>query len=164
LDQVADGLAYAHGQGVVHRDIKPENIMIGDDGCCVVGDLGASEHVDNMTLHKIIGTTNFMAPEIVVGFFRPQRSSFAVGKPIDVYALGQLVFLAITKTHAIPHVNSASEQEMQKVVDVDMMPLIDDLDRSECLKDLLRGMLDSNPVRRFTIDEVIAHPFVKSDF
>ena len=105
-----------------------------------------------------------MAPEIVVGFFRPQRSSFAVGKPIDVYALGQLVFLAITKTHAIPHVNDDSVQEMQKVVDVDMMPFIDDLDRSECLKDLLRGMLDSNPVRRFTIDEVIAHPFVNSDF
>jgi len=164
IKEIATGIKHLHDKDIVHRDIKPENIMIGDDGCCIVGDLGASEHVDKMTLHKLIGTTKFMAPETVVGFFRPERSSFAVGKPIDVYALGQLVFLAITKTHAIPHVNSASVQEMQKVVDVDMMPLIDDLDRSEYLKDLLRGMLDSNPVRRFTIEEVIAHPFVKSDF
>jgi len=64
--------------------------------------------------------------------------------------------------HAIPDVENKSALEMQKVVDVNMLPLIDDLDRSECLKDLLRGMLDPNPVQRFTIDEVLFHAFVKN--
>lgn len=159
--EISFGIKNLHDNEIVHRDIKPENIMIGDDGCCIIGDLGGAEHVDKITLTRLIGTTKFMAPEIVTGFFMPERSSFAVGKPIDVYALGQLLYLAITKKHAIPTVENKSVWEMQKIADVNMMPLIDDLDRSECLKDLLRGMLDSNPVRRFTIGEVLAHRFVK---
>ncbi|AGE50443.1 serine/threonine-protein kinase [Paramecium bursaria Chlorella virus CVM-1] len=162
VHEIASGIKIIHDKDIVHRDIKPENIMIGDDGCCIVGDFGAAEHVDKITLTRLIGTTKFMAPEIVTGFFKPERSSFVVGKPIDVYALGQLLYLAITKMHAIPSVKNSSVWEMQKVVDVDMMPLIDDLDRSECLKDLLYGMLDPNPVQRFTIEEVLAHDFVKN--
>ena len=162
IREIASGIKILHDKDIVHRDIKPENIFIGCDGCCIVGDLGAAEHVDRITLTRLIGTTKFMAPEIVTGFFRPERSSFVVGKPVDVYALGQLLYLAVTKMHAIPDVENKSALEMQKVVDVDMLPLIDDLDRSECLKDLLRGMLDPNPVQRFTIDEVLFHAFVKN--
>ncbi|AGE59021.1 serine/threonine-protein kinase [Paramecium bursaria Chlorella virus OR0704.2.2] len=159
IREIASGIKILHDKDIVHRDIKPENIMIDDDGCCVVGDLGAAEHIDKITLTRLIGTTKFMAPEIVTGFFRPERSSFALGKPIDVYALGQLLYLAITKMHAIT-VENNSVGEMQKVVDVDMMSLVADLDRSECLKDLLCGMLDPSPVQRFTIEEVLAHPFL----
>lgn len=162
IREIASGIKILHDKDIVHRDIKPENIMIGNDGCCIIGDLGGAEHVDKITLTRLIGTTKFLAPEIVTGFFRPERSSFAVGKPIDVYALGQLLYLAITKTYAIPTVKNNSVLEMQKVVDVDMMPLIDNLDRSECLKDLLRGMLDPNPIQRFTIGEVLFHAFVKN--
>ena len=162
IREIASGIKILHDKDIVHRDIKPENIFIGCDGCCIVGDLGAAEHVDRITLTRLIGTTKFMAPEIVTGFFRPERSSFVVGKPVDVYALGQLLYLAVTKMHAIPDVENKSALEMQKVVDVDMLPLIDDLDRSECLKDLLRGMLDPNPVQRITIDEVLFHAFVKN--
>ena len=160
IREVASGIKTLHDKEIVHRDIKPENIMIDDSGCCVIGDLGGAEHVDKMTITRLIGTTKYMAPELIVSFFRPERSSFAVGKPIDVYALGQLVYLAITKTYALPTVKDTSVQEMEKIMDVDMMSLIDNLDRSECLKDLLRGMLDPNPVQRFTIGEVLNHPFV----
>ena len=36
---IADALAYAHGQGVVHRDIRPENILF-ESGQALVGDFG----------------------------------------------------------------------------------------------------------------------------
>jgi serine/threonine protein kinase len=40
LLDVLDGLAYAHGQGVLHRDIKPGNILLTGQGQAVLGDFG----------------------------------------------------------------------------------------------------------------------------
>ncbi|MBI3270577.1 MAG: VCBS repeat-containing protein [Planctomycetes bacterium] len=45
LAQVAEGVAYAHGQGVVHRDLKPANVLVGRDGQAVVMDFGLAREL-----------------------------------------------------------------------------------------------------------------------
>lgn len=91
LAPIADGLAYAHQQGILHRDVKPANILFKKDGTPVLTDFGIAkileEGIGNETLTGTgvgIGTPEYMAPEQ------------GLGKPIDGraddYALGIIFY------------------------------------------------------------------------
>ena len=66
LDQVARGLSYAHGQGVVHRDIKPSNILLDALGNAQLSDFSLALVHDasvSQTETALIGTPSYMSPE-----------------------------------------------------------------------------------------------------
>ncbi|CAM9990745.1 unnamed protein product, partial [Heterosigma akashiwo] len=44
--QIAEGLTYVHGCGLIHRDLKPSNCFLLKDGTVKIGDFGLSRHVD----------------------------------------------------------------------------------------------------------------------
>jgi hypothetical protein len=52
--QVAEALAYAHGQGVVHRDIKPANVLVDRDNNARVADFGLAKAVGEEWLQSQI--------------------------------------------------------------------------------------------------------------
>ena len=85
--QIAEGLAAAHGKGIVHRDIKPENIMMRKDGIAQIMDFGLAklEGVASFTkAGSTIGTTSYMSPEQVQGVETDNRS--------DIFALGVVLY------------------------------------------------------------------------
>jgi eukaryotic-like serine/threonine-protein kinase len=87
LRQVAAGLDYAHGRGVVHRDVKPANILVHDDGGVKLSDLGVATaaHLSRITAtHDVLGTLNYIAPERLEGE--------AGGPAADVYSLAAVAF------------------------------------------------------------------------
>ena len=97
LATVADGLAHAHGCGVVHRDIKPSNILVDGDGTPHLADFGVARLVDATATTGagfIVGTAAYLAPEQVRG----ER----VGPPADVYALGLVLLECLTGRRAYP--------------------------------------------------------------
>ena len=87
--EVADALAYAHGNNVVHRDIKPENILL-SAGHAVVADFGIARPMTalgegTVTMVGIaIGTPTYMSPEQSLGEEIDGRT--------DIYALGCVLF------------------------------------------------------------------------
>lgn len=111
VDEVADGLALAHSQGVVHRDLKPSNLLValeGDDrrrfqregmlpanlagAHFKVTDFGLAKVVEHLSTAqvsgRVVGTPLYMAPEQ----FRGELASAQT----DVYALGLIVYQCLS--------------------------------------------------------------------
>lgn len=81
--QIADGLAYAHGRGVVHRDLKPANLLRADDGTVKIADFGIARAVEETMVTQVgtvLGTLRYLSPE--------QAAGKPVGPEADIYSLG----------------------------------------------------------------------------
>ncbi|MDC3379155.1 bifunctional serine/threonine-protein kinase/formylglycine-generating enzyme family protein [Planctomycetota bacterium] len=90
---VARAVGHAHTQGVVHRDLKPENVLVDPSGHVRVADFGlaTAAGVDRLTKSgTFLGTPSFMAPE------QYKAEHDQVGPPTDVWALGVLLYEALT--------------------------------------------------------------------
>ncbi len=82
--QVADALAYAHGQGICHRDIKPSNLLLDACGTVWVADFGLAKaensEGDGLThTGDIVGTLRYMAPERFNGWADAGSDNYALG-------------------------------------------------------------------------------------
>jgi serine/threonine-protein kinase len=89
--EVARGLTVAHNRNMVHRDIKPQNVLIDSEGRAKLTDFGISRQLeqDGMTATgRVLGTTDYVAPEQAMGHPVDQRS--------DVYSLGVVLYEMLT--------------------------------------------------------------------
>ena len=107
-DDLREGLAYIHANGVIHRDLKLQNVLIGPDGHAVITDFGISKIFDAKgdgvqivdtvkTLVKVregrslvMGSLGYMAPELEMGVTASPQS--------DYYALGVIIYRLLTGT------------------------------------------------------------------
>ena len=96
MQQVAEGLQYAHTRGVRHRDIKPANIMILRDGTAKILDFGVAPE------GKMIGTPAYMAPEQYSG----QDSDVMT----DVFSFGAVYYELLTGQRAYDPQSEAKHQ------------------------------------------------------
>jgi serine/threonine protein kinase len=98
IAQVAAALAAAHSRGLVHRDVKPANVLVTADGHCYLTDFGLVKDLAATTgitrTGEVLGTLDYVAPERIQGG--------ETGPWTDVYALGCLVFFALTGRVVFP--------------------------------------------------------------
>jgi serine/threonine-protein kinase len=86
--QLARGLEYAHGRGIVHRDIKPANVRLLEDGTAKIMDFGIATYREaSVALTQdgtTIGTAAYLAPEQVHGHALDHRC--------DIFSYGVLAY------------------------------------------------------------------------
>lgn len=92
--QIAEALAYAHGQRVLHRDIKPSNLLLDLAGTVWITDFGlAKEEGQDLTQSgDLVGTLRYMAPERFGGKCDARSDIYGVGLTLHELLTLQSVF------------------------------------------------------------------------
>ncbi len=141
--QVLEGLKHAHKKNVFHRDIKPANIMLTHDDTVKLMDFGIAKVAGEQKMtqvNKIVGTVEFMAPELLQGKEASAASDiYAAGVTLYELLCGKLPFVADTDFNLMQAIMK------EKVVH----PAKCNASIPKALSDIIMKALDKNPAARF---------------
>ena len=159
--QIAAGVAFLHANNLCHRDIKMENCVVTKDGTVKLVDFGLGAKTDSNVCSTVCGSPEYMAPELVCaigsdGLAKKIRYS---GKPVDVWALGILLYGLITGGR-FPFTSSTMKGIFHNIRrrQVDMPP-----DATSHCRSLITSMLQRDPSARVTVEQVLQHPFLQQE-
>lgn len=154
--QLAEGLTFLHGQGVIHRDLKLENILV-DSSCkehplvlyfVKIADFGLSKAVGTgrSAARSRVGTHPYTAPEVM------QEGVGSYDFSSDLWCLGVLLHVLLAGQFPFDHIPAHQG-------DVD--GCIAKYDGSQAAKAMLSGLLQLEPTRRFSLEAVLAHEWMQ---
>ena len=150
---ILSGLCYLHSQlpyPIIHRDLKTDNIFVmSNTGDVKIGDFGLSTLMRNSLQSSVLGTPQYMAPELFEGHYNTG---------VDVYAFGMCVMEMCTLN--APYKECKNPGSIYKKVISGEMPLgleqIQDLEVKDFVLECLKP-LDSRPICK----ELLSHRFLE---
>jgi eukaryotic-like serine/threonine-protein kinase len=149
VQQVCEGLGYAHQHGIIHRDVKPANILVTNDGVVKLVDFGIA-HLESHNLTKtgrFLGTIHYASPE--------QINDGPVDNRSDIWSVAAVIYEFIAYRKAFEGSNIAAT--IAKILTSDPEPL------SVCcpgvpveLDPIIHRGLAKNPAQRYSsLDEML---------
>ena len=166
--QIILGIKHIHSKKIVHRDIKLENILIDLNNNIKICDFGIGQILKNekQLLYDKCGTPMYMAPEILLS----SKNKGYEGYPVDIWSSGISLYIMLSGTLPFNLKNNESSEmsedsnnniELQQSIINKEPKKIDKI--SDEAKDLLKGLLNKNPHKRLTIEQILNHPWLKND-
>ncbi|MQM15577.1 hypothetical protein Taro_048523 [Colocasia esculenta] len=157
--QVLKGLAYLHAQKIVHRDIKPSNLLVNRSGEIKISDFGVSK-VMTRTLtpcDSYVGTCAYMSPErFDPGTYGGSYDGYAG----DVWSLGLTVLeLYLGHFPLLPEGQRPDWATLMCAICFGERPSLPD-SASEDLRGFVDCCLQRDANKRWTAEQLLAHPFV----
>lgn len=172
IAQVVDAVGYIHSKGVIHRDIKPENVVfvekipesrtlksLYETPQVKLLDFGLAYRIPDdpdVVERGCLGSAGFIAPEVIKG----QRHTPAM----DIYGLGVLLFIMLVGRK--PYDLEQCEKLKYHDIPIEQAPALRDSRwkrLSPDAKNLVMGMLASNPDERLTAGEILEHEWIKTE-
>ena len=157
---ILKGLEYCAKNNIVHRDLKPENIMLKQksslEECTVkILDFGLATRADyEKHVYTKCGTPGFMAPEI---FTASKREHISFTPKSDVYSAGLILYYLLTGSPPFKAKSYKTIIRLNKQADVFLGH--PKLDTNPYVFDLLKRMLEKDPVKRISAMEALQHTF-----
>jgi calcium/calmodulin-dependent protein kinase I len=153
--QLAEAIKYCHQHHIVHRDLKPENLIYAspdDDAVLKLADFGLAQIVEDETMMRAAcGTPGYVAPEIV--------KSIPYNSKVDVWSCGVILYILLCGFP--PFYEDSTQLLFRKIQRAEFdypSPFWDET--SEEAKDLINHMLVVDPEERFSIEQVLDHPWM----
>ena len=140
-----------HSKRTMHRDLKPANIFLSSDGTVKVGDLGLGRFLSESTLEAFtkVGTPLYMSPELL-----NNNKGSGYGFSSDIYSLGCILYELAKLRPPFKEPGMTFKALCERVLQGDYEPLPDVF--TDELRDLVDGMLCTNPDRRPDLDSIVA--------
>jgi eukaryotic-like serine/threonine-protein kinase len=148
LIQVAEGLDYAHQEGIIHQDIKPDNVFVRANGRVRILDFGLACAAGGRDDLDLAGTPHYMAPEQIDGDPVDERT--------DIYSLGITAFEMFTGKKPFPGPDVADIFSAHRKLPVpDPRSVNPDLPAELC--DFIQKATQKDPAQRYQcMREVLA--------
>ena len=147
FQQICRGLYFIHLNGYIHRDIKPENILM-REGCAKISDFGCCTTVNSKKMRSC-GTLEYIAPEVY-------ENKGSINFQVDIYSLGVLLYELY---HKHTPYKGKHEKETISIITSKVQPKFSPF-ISTSLMDLILKLLDKNPAKRLTWNQIFTHPWI----
>ncbi|XP_032891123.1 serine/threonine-protein kinase WNK4 isoform X1 [Amblyraja radiata] len=154
--QILKGLQFLHTRSppIIHRDLKCDNIFItGPTGSVKIGDLGLATLKSASFAKSVIGTPEFMAPEMYEEKY---------DEAVDVYAFGMCLLEMATSEYPYSECHNAAQ--IYRKVTSGVKPASYNKVKVPELKEIIEGCIRQNKDEsRYTIQDLLEHSFFQED-
>uniref|UniRef100_A0A8C5MNM9 non-specific serine/threonine protein kinase n=1 Tax=Leptobrachium leishanense TaxID=445787 RepID=A0A8C5MNM9_9ANUR len=153
--QILKGLQFLHTRTppIIHRDLKCDNIFItGPTGSVKIGDLGLATLKRASFAKSVIGTPEFMAPEMYEEKY---------DESVDVYAFGMCMLEMATSEY--PYSECQNAAQIYRRVTSGVKPASFDKVAIPEVKEIIEGCIRQNKDERYTIKDLLNHAFFQEE-
>jgi polo-like kinase 1 len=141
-----------HSHRVIHRDLKLGNLFLNDKMEVKIGDFGLATKLefDGERKRTICGTPNYIAPEVLEG---KQGHSYEV----DIWSLGVIIYTLIIGK---PPFETSDVKTTYKRIRMNAYNFPENVAISDQARSLITLILNNDPSKRPTVDEILMHEWM----